>query len=171
MPVSFRCLKLGQRLLVRDVSLSGSSGGRMFSCLLRQFWITERTCGQLVTATGQHRLELRSRTSPSRLANWQQASTRDGGYPAKTQQPQAEPVAPARHGLSAVRQPSQGAPVRMSAAHRLRRPGPALLLAVTFRHVLRECAHPRDGFTRMACDQLLLVIDLKQVSPAWSSSC
>ena len=27
---------------------------------------------------------------------------------------------------------------------------PALLLAVTFRHVLRECAHPRDGFTRMA---------------------
>lgn len=40
--------------------------------------------------------------------------------------------------------------------------GPALLLAVTFRHVLRERAHPRDGFTRMARDQLLLVIDLKQ---------
>ena len=32
--------------------------------------------------------------------------------------------------------------------------GPALLLAVTFRHVLRERAHPRDGFTWMARDQL-----------------
>ena len=38
---------------------------------------------------------------------------------------------------------------------------PALLLAVTFWHVLRVCSS-RDGFTRMARDQLLLVIDLKQ---------
>ena len=39
---------------------------------------------------------------------------------------------------------------------------PALLFAVAFRHMFRERAHPRDGFTRMARDQMLLVIDLKQ---------
>ena len=50
----------------------------------------------------------------------------------------------------------------ISAARCLGRPWrPALLLAVAFQHVFRGVAS-RDSFTRMARDQLLLVIDLKQ---------
>ena len=60
MPVSFRCLKrVSVCWVMGRILFSGKLWGAAdVLVLLRQFWITERTCGQLVAATGQHRLEL-----------------------------------------------------------------------------------------------------------------
>ena len=146
MPVSFRCLKRVSVCWVMGFSsLVEALGAADVLVLLRQFWITERTCGQLVAATGQHRLELRlSRTSPSRLASWQQPSTRDGGCPAKTQQSQAESVCLLGMGFLCQRSLTQHKVRSDVGSPLLKTPWrPALLLAVTFRrNVLRECAHP-----------------------------
>ena len=55
MPVGFRCLKRVSVCWVMGRILFEWKlwGPRMFLVLLRQFWITERTCGQLVAATGR----------------------------------------------------------------------------------------------------------------------
>ena len=149
MPVSFRCLQAGPAFVGSWVFLvgDGSSGAADVLVLLRQFWITERTCGQLVAATGQHRLELLE-PHPV-LPGWPAGSSLRlvmADTPRlRLQRSQAESVCLLGMGFlcQPFANPAQGAR-SMSAAHCLRRPWrPALLLAVTFRHVLRGCAHPR----------------------------
>ena len=65
----------------------------------------------------------------------------------KTQQPQAESVVCSVWAfLQPFANPAQGARSDVSSPPFKTPRGPALLFAVTFRHVLRERAHPRDGF-------------------------